>query len=109
MSHLSLNQATLNINDKSVVYIILEQPLHGFVDVVNANLLHLACNVVLAAEIEHLLSLLDSTNGAASNPETACNRAMAIDILAGHQNLQKRHMQGLNLLRFHPKTATQQK
>lgn len=81
-SHLSLNQATLNINDKSVVHIILEQPLHGFVDIVNANLLHLACNVVLAAEVEHLLSLFDSTDGAATNPETACNRAMAVYILA---------------------------
>lgn len=82
MSHPSLDQATLNINDKSVVYIILEQPVHGFVDIVNINLLHLTCNVVLAAEVEHLLSLLDSTNGAATDSETACNRTTAINTLA---------------------------
>lgn len=72
MLYKSLNQAALNINDKSVVHIILEQPLHGCVDVVNANILNLTSDVVLAAEVQHLLGLLDASNGAATNPETAC-------------------------------------
>ena len=70
--HCLLDQATLDINDKSVVHIILDQPLHGCVDVLNADLLNLTGNVVLGAEIKHILRFLDTSDGAATNPETAC-------------------------------------
>ena len=68
-----LNQATLNINDKSVVHIILQQPLHGRVDIINVDVLNLACDIVLAAEVEHVLSLLDAANRAATNSKTTCS------------------------------------
>ena len=52
--------------------IVLEQPLHCCVDVLNANVLNLTCNVVFGAEVKHLLGFFDATNGAAANPQTAC-------------------------------------
>lgn len=67
------DQTTLDINDKSVMHIILDQPLHGCIDVLDADLFNLARNVVLGAKVQHLLRLLDTTNGTATNPETACN------------------------------------
>lgn len=70
----SLNQGALNVDHKSVVDIILDQPVHCSVDIVNRNGLNLRENVVLATEVQHFLSLLDSTNAAASNPQAACNR-----------------------------------
>lgn len=71
-TYLLLDQATLHINDKSVVHVILDQPLHGCVDILNADLLNLTGDVVLGAEIKHILCLLDTPNGTATNPETAC-------------------------------------
>lgn len=65
---------TLNINHESVVHILLDQPLHGCVDIVNANVLNLTSDVVLAAKVQHLLSLLDASNDAATNPETSCKK-----------------------------------
>lgn len=71
-----LNQATLNVQNKSVVDIILDQSVHSSVDIVHGNLLNLTCDVVLATEVQHLLCLLDSTNGAATNPQTACTQTI---------------------------------
>ena len=68
----SVDQATLNINDKSVVHIILHEPLHGRVDIVNVDFFNLTGDVVLRAEVQHLLSFFDAPNRTATDPETAC-------------------------------------
>ena len=67
-----LDQGALNINDKSIVHIILEQPLHGCVNIVNVDALNLAGDVVLGAKVEHVLSLLNASNRAPANPEAPC-------------------------------------
>ena len=80
-----LDQTTLDVNDKSVVHIILHQPLHGCVDVLNANLLNLTGYVMLGAKVQHVLCLLDTTNGTASNPETACRSRDSMQVMCLRQ------------------------
>ena len=67
------NETSLDVNHKSVVHIILHQSLHGCIDILNANSLNLTHDVVLGAEIKHILHLLDTPNEAATNLETACS------------------------------------
>ena len=54
------------------MHIFLHQPLHSCIDVLNVDTLNLTRDIVLGAEIEHILRLLDTPNEAATNPETAC-------------------------------------
>ena len=67
-----MDQATLDIDNKSIVHIIVHEPFHGCVDILNANVFNLTGDVVLGAEVQHLLSLFDAPNRTATNPETAC-------------------------------------
>ena len=51
-----------HVNHKTVFHIILQQPLISLVDLLNTNCLYVRGDVMLAAEIQHLLSLADAAN-----------------------------------------------
>ena len=70
--HYLLNQTALNINHKPVVNIVLQQSLHGGVDVINSDALTLTGEVVLTAEIQHFLRFLDPSNRTTANSQPAC-------------------------------------
>src|SRR5208337_2595232 len=51
-----------HINREPVLHIRLKQSLVSFVDLLDRDDFHIGGNVVLSAEIEHLLSLADPAN-----------------------------------------------
>ena len=53
------------------MHVVLEQAVHGGVDVVDGDLLHVAHDAMLAAEVQHLLRLLDAPDQAARNRQPA--------------------------------------
>ena len=59
----SCHQATLDVDNEAVVHLAGLHSLHGAVDFVDADALDHAGNRVLAAEVQHLLRLLDGADG----------------------------------------------
>ncbi len=52
----------LHIDNEAVLHVALDDPVIGFVDLLDRDHLDVADDAVLGAEIEHLLGLRDATN-----------------------------------------------
>ena len=48
---MSVDQAALDIYHEAVVHIILHEPFHCCVDIVNVDILNFTCDIVLAAKV----------------------------------------------------------
>src|SRR5690606_15755083 len=62
-----------HVDDETVLHVALEHALEGFVDVLDTDHFDVRDDVVLGAEIEHLLSLCDTANERASQTATLEN------------------------------------
>ena len=56
-----------DIDDEAVFHITLEQPLVGFVDLLRPNHFDIGGDIMLGAEIEHLLSLKSAADAGAGD------------------------------------------
>src|SRR5208282_4208745 len=51
-----------HVDDKTVAHVALDHPFVSFVHFLNRNLFDVGCNVMLSAEIEHLLGFFDASD-----------------------------------------------
>lgn len=68
---LLIDERALNVDGEAVVHIVLDQAFHGSVHVVNWDLLDIAFDALLPAEVQHLLRLLNATDQAPANGQPA--------------------------------------
>src|SRR5580698_560730 len=71
----SSTRETGHIDDKTVFDVALDHPRIGFLDVLNVDHLDIRDDVVLGAEIQHFLRLLDPADGGAGNAAPAEQQA----------------------------------
>ena len=74
------------VDDEAITDVALLHPLKCGVDVLDGNLLNLGDNVVLAAEIEHLLRLLDAADARAGDDLAAKNKRVRVDLIGDGAN-----------------------
>ena len=75
----SLRFERSHVDREAVLHVGLEQPLVGFVDLLNGDDFDVGGDVVLAAEVEHLLRLGDAADGRARETATPQDEAEAGD------------------------------
>nr|GFD54090.1 hypothetical protein [Tanacetum cinerariifolium] len=71
---------------EAVLYVALQHALVGFVDVLNVNDLNIRHNVVLGAEVEHLLRFGNAANERARHPAALGDEVEGMQMrrLSGH-------------------------
>ena len=52
-----------DVDDEAIAHVVLEHALVGLVDLIDRDHLDIGGDSLLAAEVEHLLRLVDPTNG----------------------------------------------
>lgn len=67
-----LLERIFNVNDKSVVHVVVLKPLECFVSIIDWNSLNHGCHTLFSTKIKHLLHLLHPTYRASSNCLQSC-------------------------------------
>ncbi len=62
-----LFERIFNVNDKSIVHIVVLKPLECFISIINWNSLNYGCHTLFTTKTKHLLHLLNPANHASSN------------------------------------------
>src|SRR5258706_795832 len=68
-----------HIDDKTIFYITLEQPIVGLVDLLNGDQFDVRGNSILGAEVQHLLRFPDTADGGAGQAAALHNQIEASD------------------------------